>query len=66
MLDNIKYTKVSNDVKQICYGKGADLGMGIITAFGVVAIITIVVYKIYCAKTGDVTLPGGFKFKFTT
>ena len=40
--------------------------MGIITAFAIVAIVTIVVYKLYGSKSGDVTLPGGFKFKFTT
>lgn len=66
MLEQINYKIVDKNIKTISYGKGAELGMGLITAFGVVAIITIIVYKIYCAKTGDVTLPGGFKFKFTT
>ncbi len=66
MLDEINYKYVSIEEQMISYGKGADLGMGIITAFAVVAIITIVVYKLYGSKTGDITLPGGFKFKFTT
>ena len=24
------------------------------------------IYKVFSSKTGDITLPGGFKFKFTT
>ena len=62
----INYRMLDEDEKNMSYGSGAELGMGIITAFGVVAIITIVVYKLYCSKTGDISLPGGFKFKFTT
>ena len=40
--------------------------MGIIAAFAVIAIVTVVIYKVFSSKTGDITLPGGFKFKFTT
>ena len=49
-----------------CYGKGASLGVGLVTAFGVIAIVSVIIYKIYGAKTADISLPGGFKFKFTT
>lgn len=66
MLNEINYQELSQEEQQISYGKGAELGMGIVTAFAIIAIITIVVYKIYGSKTGDITLPGGFKFKFTT
>ena len=66
MLNEINYRKLNEDEKEIVYGKGADLGMSIITAFGIVAIITVIVYKIFGSKTGDVTLPGGFKIRFTT
>ena len=40
--------------------------MGIIASFAVIAIVTVVIYKVFASKTGDITLPGGFKFKFTT
>ena len=66
MLEEINYSEISLRQQQRCYGKGAELGMGIITAFAIVAIITVVVYKLYGSKSGDITLPGGFKFKFTT
>lgn len=66
MLEQINYQKISLKQLKRCYGKGAELGMGIITAFAIVAIITVVVYKLYGSKSGDITLPGGFKFKFTT
>lgn len=62
----MKYQKIPLSLQKQKYGKGAELGMGLITAFGVIAIITIVIYKLYGAKSGDIALPGGFKFKFTT
>ena len=65
MLKELNYIKVSKNNQKRCFGKGA-AGMGIVTAFAVVAIVTIVIYKIYGSKTGDLSLPGGFKFKFTT
>ena len=66
MLEELSYKKLSKEEQKHKYGKGAELGMGIVTAFAIIAIITVVVYKIYGSKTGDITLPGGFKFKFTT
>lgn len=66
MLEELSYKKISKEEQKLKYGKGAELGMGIVTAFAIIAIITVVVYKIYGSKTGDITLPGGFKFKFTT
>lgn len=65
MLNNIKYEIINEDVQKKCYGRGAELGMGLIAAFGVIAIITVVIYKVYGSKSGDITLPGGFKFKFS-
>lgn len=65
MLDDIKYQIISEKTQKKCYGKGAELGMGLIAAFGVIAIITVVIYKVYGSKSGDITLPGGFKFKFS-
>ncbi len=65
MLNNIKYEIINEDVQKKCYGLGAELGMGLIAAFGVIAIITVVIYKVYGSKSGDITLPGGFKFKFS-
>ena len=66
MLKELKYEKISEERLNNTYGTGGDLGMGIITAFAIVAIVTVVIYKLYGSKSGDVTLPGGFKFKFTT
>ena len=66
MLEELVYTKIPKNRQKIKYGKGAELGMGLVAAFGVVAIITIIIYKLYASASGDITLPGGFKFKFTT
>ena len=65
MLEQLEYQKVNLKKQYVSYGKG-DMSMGLVTAFAVVAVVTIVIYKIYGSKTGDITLPGGFKFKFTT
>ena len=65
MLNQLEYQKVNLKRQYVSYGKG-DMSMGLVTAFAVVAVVTIVIYKIYGSKTGDITLPGGFKFKFTT
>lgn len=66
MLNEINYEIVPESRLIKYYGKGADSTMGLVTAFAIIAIITIVLYKIYGSKTGDITLPGGFKFKFTS
>ncbi|MCI5745960.1 MAG: hypothetical protein MR270_06745 [Erysipelotrichaceae bacterium] len=66
MLDEIQYMPLSESEQKELYGKGAEAGLGMVTVFGVIAILTIVVYKLYTATNGDITLPGGFKFKFTT
>lgn len=66
MLNRIICRKLTQYTIKKAYGQGTDLGMGIITAFAIVAIITIVVYKLFNARTGDIQLPGGFKIKFTT
>jgi hypothetical protein len=66
MLDELIYTKITEEKLNNIYGSGGELGMGLVTAFAIIAIVTVVIYKIYGSKSGDVTLPGGFKFKFTT
>lgn len=65
MLNEIKYQIIDKRSQLEHYGLGAELGMGLIAAFGVIAIITVVIYKVYGSKSGDITLPGGFKFKFS-
>ena len=66
MLKELDYKKFDVSNYDYVYGKGAELGMGIIAAFAVIAIVTVVIYKVFSSKTGDITLPGGFKFKFST
>ena len=66
MLKELKYEVIEESKYEKIYGKGAELGMGIIAVFAVIAIVTVVIYKVFSSKTGDITLPGGFKFKFTT
>ena len=65
MLNEIEYQIIDKKKQLESYGLGAELGMGLIAAFGVIAIITVVIYKVYGSTSGDITLPGGFKFKFS-
>ena len=66
MINEINYQIISEDNAKLSYGKGAELGMGVVMAFAIIAIVTIVVYKLYQSSSGEITLPGGYKFKFTT
>ena len=66
MFEELNYQVIDVNNQKMCYGKGASLGVGLVTAFGVIAIVSVIIYKIYGAKTADISLPGGFKFKFTT
>ena len=66
MLNEINYNVINEKTANLTYGKGAELGMGVVMAFAIVAIVTIVVYKLYQSSSGEITLPGGYKFKFTT
>ena len=66
MLNEISYELINEEKAKMMYGKGAELGMGVVMAFAIVAIVTIVVYKLYQSSSGEITLPGGYKFKFTT
>lgn len=66
MLNEIKYSLIDENTKMNTYGKGVELGMGVVMTFAIVAIVTIVVYKLYQSNSGEITLPGGYKFKFTT
>jgi len=66
MSEEINYEIINDNELKTQYGKGAALGVGLVTAFGVIAIVSVIIYKIYGAKTADISLPGGFKFKFTT
>ena len=66
MLEELNYEIVDDMSLTNTYGKGAELGMGVVMAFAIIAIVTVVVYKIYKSSTGEITLPGGYKFKFTT
>jgi len=66
MLEEIKEYQILNEEEKLkTYGTGA-ISVSLVTCFAIVAIVTVVIYKMYGAKTGDITLPGGFKFKFTT
>lgn len=66
MLKELNYTILDENCLKSKYGKGAEMGVSVITTFVVIAIVTVIVYKLFNAKSGDITLPGGYKFKFTT
>lgn len=46
--------------------KGSEaLTIATIMAVMAIAVVTIVVWKLYLANKGSVTIPGGFKFEFS-
>ena len=66
MLNEINYKILNEQELKEHYGKGSELGMGLVATFVIVAVVTVLLYKIYNSKSGDITLPGGYKFKFTS
>ena len=66
MLNEINYNILDEQELKEHYGKGSELGMGLVATFVIVAVVTVLLYKIYNSKSGDITLPGGYKFKFTS
>ena len=66
MLNEIHYSILDEQELKIQYGKGSELGMGLVATFVIVAVVTVLLYKIYNSKSSDITLPGGYKFKFTS
>lgn len=66
MLNEINYKILDEQELKEHYGKGSELGMGLVATFVIVAVVTVLLYKIYNSKSGDITLPGGYKFKFTS
>lgn len=66
MLNELEYEELTKSEEEVFYGKGGGGALSLVTTFAIVAIVTIVIYKLYKSKTGDITLPGGYKFKFTT
>lgn len=66
MLEEINYSILAEEELKKHYGRGSELGMGLVATFVIVAVVTVLLYKIYNSKSGDITLPGGYKFKFTS
>lgn len=66
MLNEINHKILDEQELKEHYGKGSELGMGLVATFVIVAVVTVLLYKIYNSKSGDITLPGGYKFKFTS
>ena len=59
MLNEINYKILDEQELKEHYGKGSELGMGLVATFVIVAVVTVLLYKIYNSKSGDITLPGG-------
>ncbi len=61
MLEKLHYEEMSlEETKSI---KGGFLGLEVVTAFAILSVISVLIYKIFSSKATDITLPGGFKFK---
>ncbi len=61
MLDKLKYEELSLcETKEI---KGGFLGLDVVTAFVILSMVSVLIYKIFGCKVADISLPGGFKFK---
>ena len=61
MLEKLKYHELTT--KQSKAIRGGFLGLDVVTAFVILSMVSILIYKIFGCKMADITLPVGFKFK---
>ena len=45
---------------------GGEITIAAVMAAMAAAIVAVVIYRLFMSDKGNVSLPGGFKFKFTT
>jgi len=43
---------------------GEPITMTAVMAILIIAVVTVIVYKLFISRTGQTTLPGGFKFEW--
>ena len=55
MLEEINYSILDKEELKKQYGRGSELGMGLVATFVIVAVVTVLLYKIYNSKSGDIT-----------
>ncbi len=61
MLSKLHYQEMTTEQsKEI---RGGFLGLDVVTAFVILSMVSVLIYKIFGCKMADITLPGGFKFK---
>lgn len=61
MLEKLKYHELTTDQSKAI--RGGFLGLDVVTAFVILSMVSVLIYKIFGCKMADITLPGGFKFK---
>ncbi len=63
MLNQLHYQELSiEETKNI---KGGFLGLEVVTAFAILSVISVLIYKIFSSRASEINLPGGFKFKLS-
>lgn len=63
--DNLNIVLLSENEQKSLYG-GEVLTMTLVLTVTAIAIITVIVWKLYQSKKGKVTFPGGFLFEWGT
>lgn len=56
----MKYELTESEAKQIVTGEAITIGA--VLAICAVAIVAVIMYKLFMSKEGTTTLPGGWKF----
>ena len=61
MIEQLSYVEMEDyEMQKI---KGGFLGLDAVTAFVILSMVCVLIYKIFGCKVADITLPGGFKIK---
>lgn len=58
------YYEVLSDHAMLNVTGGEAITLAAVMTIMVIAIVTVVVYKIFTSKAGSTTIPGGFKFEW--
>jgi len=55
---------ILSDLELATITGGEPITMTAVMAILIIAVVTVIVYKLFISRTGQTTLPGGFKFEW--
>lgn len=65
-MQNASNCTMLNDLEMSSVHGGELITISLVATVLAISILTVLVWKLYTANKGEITLPGGFKFNFAT